>query len=58
MKDYAYAVSTKVEKSGGAVVINQDNSVSILMDGKIQEVIAVDDRKLNSGEIKKNDQPR
>lgn len=35
MKDYAYAVSTKVEKSGGSVVINKDNSVSILMDGKV-----------------------
>ena len=35
MKDFAYAVSTKVEKSGGSVVINKDNSVSIFMDGKV-----------------------
>ena len=39
MRDFARSVSLKIEKSGGAVVVNQDNSVSIIMDGKVQVVL-------------------
>lgn len=59
MKKWARAVSTKIEKTGGAAVINEDRSVSIIMDGKVQEVIHADDRRLsNDSSILKNNQPR
>lgn len=35
MRDFARSVSLKIEKTGGAVVVNPDNSVSIIMDGKV-----------------------
>ena len=46
MRDYANSVSLKVEKTGGEAVVNSDMSVSIIMDGKIQQVIKVQDLKL------------
>jgi len=39
MRDYANAVSLKIEKTGGEAVVNPDMSVSIIMDGKVQQVI-------------------
>jgi hypothetical protein len=49
-------VSRKIEKSGGVAVVNADESVSIIMDGNVQEVIPADDRRILSGStIKKND---
>lgn len=59
MRVWGYEVSKKLEKSGGAAQINDDNSVSIIMDGKVQEVIPADDRRLQNDEpIVKNSQPR
>ena len=35
MKEYAYQVATKIERTGGQAIINKDKSVSIVMDGKV-----------------------
>jgi hypothetical protein len=35
MREYAKQVSQKLEKTGGAAILNEDNSVSIIMDGKV-----------------------
>ena len=39
MQKFAEKVSVRLEKHGGMAVVNNDNSVTILMDGKVQEVI-------------------
>ena len=40
MRHFADKVSTRLEKQGGAAVLNEDDSsVTIYMDGKVQEVI-------------------
>ena len=52
MYKWAEEVSKKVEKSGGEARLNDDQSVTILMDGKVQEVISKDDRVK---EIRRND---
>lgn len=57
-------MAKKVHKSGGSAVVNEDKSVSIIMDGKLQEVITKDDRRLsqigiNDGDsFKLNNMPR
>jgi rRNA processing protein Krr1/Pno1 len=40
MREFAHKVSTKIEKEGAQVILNEkDNSVTIMMDGKVQDVI-------------------
>ena len=39
MQKFAEKVSVRLEKHGGMAVVNNDNSVTILMDGKVQEII-------------------
>jgi len=59
MRVWGYQVSKKLEKTGGEAIINEDMSVSIIMDGKVQEVIPADDRRMqNDNKIVKNAQPR
>ena len=48
MRYYAGRVVQRVEKEGGRVVVS-DNKLTILMDGKVQEVISADEqREINS----------
>lgn len=47
MTEYAKEVSRKVQKTGGQAIINADKSVTIIMDGNVQEVIPVEDRRLS-----------
>jgi hypothetical protein len=45
MQTYANKVSTQLEKEGGRAVVGKDGSLTIMMDGKIQDVIPADDRR-------------
>ena len=60
-RKYAREISGKVYKEGGEAILGKDNSVTILMDGQIQEIIQADDRRLlggSEGGLAKNDSPR
>ena len=46
MYQYASDVSKMIEKEGGEAVIGEDDSVTIYMDGKVQEVIPKEDRRI------------
>ena len=48
MRVYADRVAKRVEGTGGRAKINEDKSVQIIMDGKVQEVIASDDRRISN----------
>ena len=55
---YANEVSKKIEKEGGRAVVGEDDSVTIYMDGKVQEIIPKDDRRIVNNQvdsIKRND---
>ena len=61
MREFARSVSLKIEKSGGAVVVNQDNSVSIIMDGKVQVVLPSENAQAEEntvGALKSNREPQ
>jgi len=61
MKQYANEVSKKIEREGGLAVVGEDDSVTIYMDGKVQEVISKDDRRVANNDVegvKKNDMAR
>ena len=61
MREFARSVSLKIEKSGGAVVVNQDNSVSIIMDGKVQVVLPSENaqaEEITVGALKSNREPQ
>lgn len=48
MREFARQVRLKIEKTGGTAVINSDQSVSIIMDGKVQATLFVGDKRLKS----------
>ena len=61
MHQYANEVSKKIEREGGRAVVGEDDSVTIYMDGKVQEVIPKDDRRVQNQDVesvKKNDMAR
>ena len=61
MKQYANEVSKKIEREGGLAVVGEDDSVTIYMDGKVQEVISKDDCRVANNDVegvKKNDMAR
>jgi len=57
MREYAKQVSQKLEKTGGAAILNEDNSVSIIMDGKVQVVLPGDAKPSAEGILKLSSQP-
>jgi len=41
MRNFASIVVQKIEKEGASVILNEeDNTVTIMMDGKVQDVIS------------------
>ena len=50
MRVYADKVAKRVEGTGGRAIVNADKSVQIIMDGKVQEVIPSDDRRISNQE--------
>ena len=48
MQQYASEVSKKIEKEGGRAVVGKDDTVTIYMDGKVQEIIPKEDRRITN----------
>ena len=48
---YANDVSKKLVKEGGKAVVGDDGSLTIYMDGKVQEIIPNEDRRIANKEI-------
>ena len=58
---YTQEVSKKIEKEGGQAVVGENDSVTIYMDGKVQEVIPKEDRRIVNKQLdgfKRNDMAR
>lgn len=58
MREYAKQVSQKLEKTGGAAILNEDNSVSIIMDGKVQVVLPSEQKPTAESILKSSDVPK
>lgn len=50
MQEFASKVVQKVEREGGRVEIGEEGEVKIYMDGKLQDVIHKDDRRVKDME--------
>ena len=51
LKTFASDVSKKINKQGGKAVVGDDGSLTIYMDGKVQEVIPKEDRRIANKDI-------